>query len=65
MPSTRKQETTYNERYLSIVVVIPPPRLRAIRSLRLRLKPIVLDISKSESEDVDNSLDEDFITDTI
>ncbi|KAJ5477737.1 hypothetical protein N7530_003246 [Penicillium desertorum] len=65
MPSTRKRETTCNERYPSVAVVIPPPRPRAVRSLRSRPKPVVLDASESESEDVDDSSDEDFMTDTI
>ncbi|KAJ6070559.1 hypothetical protein N7467_011878 [Penicillium canescens] len=65
MPWTRKRETACNERNPSVAVVIPPPQPRPVRSLRSRPKPVVLDASESESEDVDDSSDEDFMTDTI
>jgi hypothetical protein len=65
-PRTRKQDTTRNVCYPSVAVVIPPPRPRIVRSLRSRPKPVALEAYESgSSEDVDDSSDEDFMTDTI
>lgn len=64
-PRTRKQDTT-RECYPSVAVVIPPPRPRPVRSLRSGSKPVALDAYESgRSEDVDDSSDEDYMTDTI
>ncbi|KAL4766731.1 hypothetical protein BDW60DRAFT_212666 [Aspergillus nidulans var. acristatus] len=62
----KKQDTTRNVCYPSVAVVIPPPRPRIVRSLRSRPKPVALEAYESgSSEDVDDSSDEDFMTDTI
>ncbi|KAJ5456036.1 uncharacterized protein N7458_004300 [Penicillium daleae] len=66
MRRTRKRDTTRNECYPSVAVVIPPPRPRPVRTLPSRPKPVALDAYEIESsEDVDDSSDEDFTTDTI
>ncbi|KAI2785625.1 hypothetical protein POX_h09381 [Penicillium oxalicum] len=61
-----KRDSTRNKYHTAIAVVIPPPRPRPVRSVRLKTKLIPSDVNRSEgSEGLGDFSDEDLTSDII